>query len=149
MRFNLPADPLQQPSRVRRSQSQPRLSQVVSRLDQETMSFTNKKTQAKRTVSRSPDSHKRRSLVNYPSFEAKRNVSRSPESDKRRSLVSFPSSEAKRTVSRSPDSHKRRSLVNYPTSSGLSPTRASGGSYKHREEEGVTVTPTTDRQPGQ
>ena len=66
-RFNLPADPQQQPSRVRRSQSQPRLSQVVSRLEQETMSFTNKKTEAKRrTVSRSPDSHKRSSL-NYPS----------------------------------------------------------------------------------
>ena len=47
-RFNLPADPEKQPSRVRRSQSQPRLSQVVSRLEQETMSFSRKKTQAKR-----------------------------------------------------------------------------------------------------
>ena len=67
LRFNLPADPEQQPSRVRRSQSQPRLSGVVSRLEQETMSFTNKKTQAKRrTVSRSPDSHKRNSLLPNP-----------------------------------------------------------------------------------
>ena len=42
---------LQQPSQKKRSQSQPRVCQVKSRLSQETQSFDNKKTVAKRSVS--------------------------------------------------------------------------------------------------
>ena len=64
-RFNLPPDPSQQPSRVKRSQSQPRLSDVRSRLSHETQSFANKKTPPKRSVSKSPQMNKRKSLV-YP-----------------------------------------------------------------------------------
>ena len=59
-RFNLPPDPSQQPSQKKRSQSQPRVSQVKSRLSQETQSFANKKTVAKRSVSISPAMRKRK-----------------------------------------------------------------------------------------
>ena len=59
-RFNLPPDPAQQPSQMKRSQSQPRVSQVKSRLSQETQSFANKKTVAKRSVSISPAMRKRK-----------------------------------------------------------------------------------------
>ena len=61
-RFNLPPDASQQPSRIKRSQSQPRLSDVRSRLSQETQSFSNKKTKPKRSVSKSPDVQKRKLL---------------------------------------------------------------------------------------
>ena len=63
-RFNLPPDPTQQPSQRKRSQSQPRLSDVQSRLNQETQSFANKKTKPKRSLSRSPTMHKRKPQVN-------------------------------------------------------------------------------------
>ena len=59
-RFNLPPDPSQQPSQKKRSQSQPRVSQVKSRLSQETQSFANKKTVSKRSVSISPAMCKRK-----------------------------------------------------------------------------------------
>ena len=59
-RFNLPPDPSQQPSMKKRSQSQPRVRDVKSRLNQETQSFANKKTVAKRSVSISPAMRKRK-----------------------------------------------------------------------------------------
>ena len=65
-RFNLPPDPSQQPSRNKRSQSHPRLNDIVSRLNQETQSFASKKTKARRSVSKSPVVKKRQSLVSYP-----------------------------------------------------------------------------------
>ena len=67
-RFNLPPDPAQQPSQTRRSQSQPRLMEVQSRLNQETQSFASKKSPPKRSVSRSPDmaTRKLRPPVNSP-----------------------------------------------------------------------------------
>lgn len=53
-RFNLPPDPAQQPSRIKRSRSQPRLSDAdnrnPSRLSQETLSFASKKASPKRIV---------------------------------------------------------------------------------------------------
>ena len=77
-RFNLPPDPSQQPSQVKRSQSQPRLSDVQSRLNQETQSFANKKTPPKRSVSKSPDMFKRK-LPAYPLSPSNRLKLKSPQ----------------------------------------------------------------------
>ena len=63
-RFNLPPDPTQQPSQRKRSQSQPRVGDVKSRLSQETQSFANKKTLPKRSVSISPAMQKRKPKIN-------------------------------------------------------------------------------------
>ena len=65
-RFNLPPDPSQQPSRTKRSQSHPRLNDITSRLNEETQSFASKKTQARRSVSKSPVLMKKKPLVSYP-----------------------------------------------------------------------------------
>ena len=101
-RFNLPPDPAQQPSQRKRSQSQPRVGDVKSRLSQETQSFANKKTQSKRSVSISPSMHKR---VFPAKLKSPKKISRSINS----SLVPGPhqgKSDAENTLQEKPKMRK-------------------------------------------